>query len=95
VALDKTGTLTRNEPAVIDVITTPGTERDHVLDVAAALEARSEHPLAAAILAARPAPRPANGVEAVPGSGLRGTLGDRPARLGRPGFIDPARSPTT
>ncbi|MGW0194105.1 heavy metal translocating P-type ATPase [Nonomuraea sp. NPDC003201] len=89
VALDKTGTLTRNEPAVIDVITAPATERDHVLDVAAALETRSEHPLAAAILAARPAPQPADEVEAVPGSGLRGTVGGRPARLGKPGFIEP------
>lgn len=89
VALDKTGTLTRNEPAVIDVVSAPGTDRDHVLTVAAALEARSEHLLAAAILAARPDPEPAGEVEAVPGSGLRGTIGGRPARLGKPGFIAP------
>lgn len=87
VALDKTGTLTRNEPAVIDVVPAPGVDRGRVLDVAAALEARSEHPLAAAILAARPGPEPAGEVEAVPGSGLRGSVGARPARLGKPGFI--------
>ncbi|MGP3920131.1 heavy metal translocating P-type ATPase [Nonomuraea sp. 10N515B] len=89
VALDKTGTLTRNEPAVIDVVPALGTDRDHVLAVAAALEARSEHPLAAAILAARPDPEPAGEVEAVPGNGLRGTIGGRPALLGKPGFIAP------
>jgi cation-transporting ATPase G len=52
VAIDKTGTLTRNEPAVIEVVTVPGVSRDGVLAVAVALEARSEHPLAAAILVA-------------------------------------------
>ncbi|MDO3637975.1 heavy metal translocating P-type ATPase, partial [Mycolicibacterium arseniciresistens] len=46
VALDKTGTLTANRPTVIDVATANGASRQQVLDVAAALEARSEHPLA-------------------------------------------------
>ncbi|MFI6293867.1 heavy metal translocating P-type ATPase [Nonomuraea sp. NPDC050790] len=87
VALDKTGTLTRNRPAVINVVAAPGCARDQVLAVAAALEARSEHPLAAAILAAWPDPRVAEQVEAVPGHGLRGTVGGRPARLGKPGFV--------
>ena len=53
VALDKTGTLTRNPPAVVDVA---HRQRDHAASrcstLAAALEARSEHPLARAILAA-------------------------------------------
>ena len=88
VALDKTGTLTRNDPAVIHVLTIDGVPREQVLDVAAALEARSEHPLAAAVLAAAPEHRTATDVEAVPGSGLTGNLDGRPARLGRPGFID-------
>ncbi|MFJ9979431.1 heavy metal translocating P-type ATPase [Streptomyces cyaneofuscatus] len=91
VALDKTGTLTRNNPAVIDVITAPGVDRDQVLRVAAALEARSEHPLAAAILTAADAlpPLKAGDVEAVPGNGLTGTVDGTPARLGKPGFITP------
>ena len=54
IALDKTGTLTRNNPAVIEVATTPGVTRQRVLGLAAGLEARSEHPLARAILAATP-----------------------------------------
>jgi cation-transporting ATPase G len=88
VALDKTGTLTRNKPTVIDVVATPGTSTHRVLEVAAALEARSEHPLARAILAAVPAAAPASGVEAVTGAGLVGQFDGRPVRLGRPGWLD-------
>ena len=88
VALDKTGTLTRNRPAVVEVATAPGVTREQVLDVAAALEARSEHPLARAILAAVPGVTPADDVEAVVGAGLVGRVGGRPARLGRPGWIE-------
>ncbi|MFE2846368.1 heavy metal translocating P-type ATPase [Streptomyces scopuliridis] len=90
VAIDKTGTLTRNEPAVIEVTTAPGVDRGQVLAVAAALEARSEHPLASAVLAAvdTTAVTAASDVEAVPGNGLRGTVNGREARLGKPGFID-------
>ncbi|MFI2577431.1 heavy metal translocating P-type ATPase [Streptomyces rochei] len=89
VALDKTGTLTRNEPTVVDVATTDTASRDQVLRVAAALESRSEHPLARAILAAAPDHIPATDVEAVTGAGLTGIIDDRPARLGRPGWIHP------
>lgn len=87
VALDKTGTLTRNAPAVVDIATAPGVRRDQVLAVAAALEARSEHPLARAVLAAVDRPGDAESVEAVPGAGLTGTVAGLPARLGRPGWI--------
>ncbi|GAA3845266.1 heavy metal translocating P-type ATPase [Amycolatopsis tucumanensis] len=89
VALDKTGTLTANRPAVIDVATTNGASRDQVLHLAAALEARSEHPLARAILAAVDEITPASDVEAVTGAGLTGRLDGRTLRLGRPGWLDP------
>ena len=97
VALDKTGTLTRNKPAVVDVAAVPGVDRAQVLAVAAALEARSEHPLARAILAAVDRPDPAEDVDAVPGAGLTGTVHGRPARLGRPGWItaDPLQGAVT
>jgi len=88
VALDKTGTLTRNRPTVIETAPAPGHTPGQVLAVAAALEERSEHPLAAAILAASPHPERAEQVEALPGSGLTGTLHGHPVRLGRPGWID-------
>jgi len=87
VALDKTGTLTRNAPAVVAVVPAPGRTGARVLEVAAALEARSEHPLARAILEAVPAVTPATDVEAVPGAGLTGTFDGRTVRLGRPGWV--------
>lgn len=86
-ALDKTGTLTRNDPAVVEVVPAPGFDPDRVLGVAAALESRSEHPLAAAILAASPDPVPAEDVSSVPGYGLHGTVDGLPARLGKPGWV--------
>jgi cation-transporting ATPase G len=88
IALDKTGTLTANRPAVIDVATTAGADRDGVLALAAALEARSEHPLAKAILAAVNDVTPASDVEAVTGAGLTGRLDGHTIRLGRPGWLD-------
>ncbi|AUS78906.1 cadmium-translocating P-type ATPase [Actinoalloteichus sp. AHMU CJ021] len=89
VALDKTGTLTRNEPEVIDVVTPGNGRREDVLAVAAALEARSEHPLARAILGATDAVPDAEDVTAVPGRGLRGRQAGRRVRLGKPGWVDP------
>ena len=89
VALDKTGTLTRNRPQVIDTVSADGAKPDELLGLAAALERRSEHPLAQAILSAAPDGVAAEDVEAVPGNGLVGRLDGRELRLGRPGFIDP------
>ena len=89
VAFDKTGTLTRNRPEVVDVAPAVGVGADAVLDVAAALEARSEHPLAPAILTARPGVDAATDVQAVSGRGVTGVVDGRPARLGKPGFVDP------
>ncbi len=91
VALDKTGTLTRNQPTVIDVATASDATRDDVLAVAAALEARSEHPLARAILSAVDHYVPADDVDAVTGSGLTGRIDGTLVRLGRPGWIDPGQ----
>ncbi|TFC79634.1 cadmium-translocating P-type ATPase [Cryobacterium cheniae] len=88
IALDKTGTLTRNKPAVIDVATTGSVSRDYVLVLAAGLESRSEHPLARAILAAAPNRAEITDVDTVPGAGLVGRLDGRRVRLGRPGWID-------
>jgi cation-transporting ATPase G len=86
-ALDKTGTLTRNEPVVVDVAAIEGRTAAEVLALAASLEARSEHPLAQAILGAVDTSSPATEVEAVTGAGLVGTVAGRKARLGRPGWL--------
>ncbi|MEU3271070.1 cation-translocating P-type ATPase [Saccharomonospora sp. NPDC006951] len=88
VAIDKTGTLTRNDPAVTEIVAADG-DSAATLAVAAALEARSEHPLAAAILAAAPETVPARDVSAVPGAGLEGIVDGAPARLGKPSWIAP------
>ena len=87
VAFDKTGTLTRNEPGVVHVVPVDGVDREEVLRTAAALEAHSEHPLAAAILTAALSTPPASDVRAVTGSGIAGLVEGKPARLGKPGFV--------
>lgn len=87
-ALDKTGTLTANAPAVVDVVAAFGHTRDELLAVAAGLESRSEHPLARAILAATTDRPDVQDVAAVTGSGITGSLDGQPVRLGRPGWID-------
>ncbi|MCD8377131.1 MAG: heavy metal translocating P-type ATPase [Oscillospiraceae bacterium] len=74
VVLDKTGTITSGEPRVTDMVPAPGVSETELLDMACALEARSEHPLARAILekAAREG-RQAGEVsqfQALPGNGL-------------------------
>ena len=76
VVLDKTGTLTTGKPAVTDVI--PGTvSQGHLLTVAAALEARSEHPFAKAVLeymGENPHPEVLD-FETLPGRGVAGSIG--------------------
>lgn len=52
VALDKTGTLTEGKPALTDLELAEGFERNHVLSLIAAVEVKSEHPIARAIVAA-------------------------------------------
>ena len=90
VALDKTGTLTRNHATVVDVVAVDGVPADDVIRTAAALEARSEHPLAQAVLEAVAGPvPPAADVEAIPGSGLVGRVGGGSVRVGRTGYLEP------
>ncbi|MBR5598064.1 MAG: heavy metal translocating P-type ATPase [Lachnospiraceae bacterium] len=50
VALDKTGTITKGEPHVTDILAVDGMSQDNLLQAAYCLEAKSEHPLAKAIL---------------------------------------------
>ncbi len=78
VALDKTGTITSGEPRVTDVIPEEGISGEQLLLNALALESRSEHPLARAVLAyagERELAAPAlESFEALPGNGLKGLL---------------------
>ena len=81
VILDKTGTLTTGTMTLEKVVAFAGLTEDQVLALAAAVERRSEHPIAQAIVrAARGGgmalPEGVGAVEALPGQGLRGVLGD-------------------
>ncbi|WP_232548357.1 cation-translocating P-type ATPase [Propioniciclava soli] len=90
IALDKTGTLTRNDPAVVDVRTSPGISRGDLLSLAGALEASSAHPLAAAIAATVSGAPAASGVVEEAGCGITGQVGDARVRVGNVRWIDPA-----
>ncbi|WP_407791874.1 MULTISPECIES: heavy metal translocating P-type ATPase [Actinomycetes] len=89
VALDKTGTLTRNEPQVVEVATAPGRTRENVLALAAALEATSSHPLAAAITAASPGTSAAQEMVEEAGRGITGRVGAATVRVGNTRWLDP------
>ncbi len=81
VAMDKTGTLTAGRPVVTQIVPLSGHTEREVLERAAALEARSEHPLAAAIRRRAEADgvrvEPATDFRAVPGKGAEAVLGGR------------------
>ena len=78
VVLDKTGTITEGAPKVTDLVPEQGISEEELLALSLALEAKSEHPLAKAILAEGEKKNltPANleDFEALPGNGLRGKL---------------------
>jgi len=86
-AVDKNGTLTRNEPTVSRVVTTDVAE-DEVLAWAASLEAHSTHPLAAAITNAVRQPPTAQEVTETAGHGITGTLGGARLAVGSPRWLD-------
>lgn len=89
VCLDKTGTLTRNEPRVVEVRTAPGADREQVLSFAAALEASSTHPLATAVTVAASDIPDATDVTESAGQGVSGTVAGRRVRVGGDRWIDP------
>jgi Cd2+/Zn2+-exporting ATPase len=86
VAFDKTGTLTQGKPVVTDVISCCELQEDELLSVAAAVESRSEHPLARAILNAAGARMLAilavTEFEALPGRGIESKVDEREVHLG-------------
>lgn len=90
VAFDKTGTLTHGEPRVTGV-RAEELAADELLELAAAVERYSSHPLAAAVVAAAaahglPVP-PATAVTEVPAHGVRGTVAGRAVMVGSAAFI--------
>ena len=90
-ALDKTGTITRGEPRVTDILPAEGVSETELLTLAAALERKSEHPLAKAVLACTDE-RKLNAPEvtdftALPGNGLTARMDDVEIFGGSAAFI--------
>ena len=92
VALDKTGTLTQGRPAVVEVIPLSGHHERELLERVGALEARSEHPIARAVLAYVKdrgiAVRPAEDFQILQGKGATGRFAGREYWLGSHRYLE-------
>lgn len=86
IAFDKTGTLTTGSPSLMAVKARPGVDENEPLRLAAAAEARSEHPLGSAIVKAaqeRGLELPsATEFQAIPGQGVEANIGDQTIWIG-------------
>ena len=90
--LDKTGTITSGEPQATDIIASEDFTKEELLKLAGSLEQKSEHPLAKAVLRAAEAagirPDEVSDFQALPGSGLAGSLGGKETAGGSLKFIE-------
>ena len=91
VLLDKTGTLTRGEPAVTDIVAVSSSSQEEILQLAASAERVSEHPLAEAIVKAASEKKleipPASNFKAIPGHGVEALVTGRKLLLGNLSLI--------
>jgi Cu+-exporting ATPase len=99
IVLDKTGTITRGQPALTDVLPEPDIKEDELLRLAASAERLSEHPLAAAVVAGARSreivlSEPA-GFESITGRGVRATVDGHPILIGNPALLRDAGIDTT
>ena len=89
IAFDKTGTLTEGKPRVTDIVVTEGVTERELLEVSVAVEALSDHPLAAAIVAdgktrlSESVTLVANAFENLAGRGVRADVGGQTAWIGK------------
>lgn len=92
VAMDKTGTLTEGRPQVVEVVPLGSRSESEILGMAAALEVRSAHPIAHAILAKaadlKIVAEPADAVQAITGRGVVGSVSGREMWLGSRRYIE-------
>lgn len=92
IAMDKTGTLTEGRPKVVEIVPLGDRSEGDLLRLAAALEARSEHPIAHAILARATqngiAAQPAEAVKAITGRGMTGRVFGLDVWLGSRRYLD-------
>ena len=86
VLLDKTGTVTAGQPSVTDIVAAPGIDERELLQICASAESASEHPLAAAIMAAAEARQidllPLREFDALPGRGVKAEIASREILVG-------------
>ena len=89
--IDKTGTLTEGKPKVVAVASASGFDEAHVLQLAASIERGSEHPLAAAIVAAAAEQKlellPVRDFDAPAGKGVTGIVDNKRLALGNARFL--------
>lgn len=88
IALDKTGTITRNQPTVIRSVLVGDVDRRDMLGWAAALEAHSTHPLAKAIVKAAPEVFEATEIDEQAGQGVSGVVNGERITVGSPRWLD-------
>lgn len=86
-AFDKTGTLTVGKPEVTDVVPASGVDAGELLGIAAAVEARSQHPLAEAVVRRADADKVAHGgqvgeLQSLTGRGVRGSVDGKTVEIG-------------
>ena len=99
IVLDKTGTITRGQPAITDVLTEGDIKEDELLRFAASAERPSEHPLAAAVVAGARSreillTEPA-GFDSITGKGVRAKVDGRSILIGNPALLRGAGIDTT
>ena len=91
ILLDKTGTITRGQPTVTDLVTSNGVDEHTLLQLSASAEAVSEHPLASAVVAAAKSRAidllPVESFEALPGKGISATVAGKALLVGSPRFL--------
>ncbi|MEK4033290.1 heavy metal translocating P-type ATPase [Methylocystis sp. IM3] len=92
IAFDKTGTLTFGKPRLTDLVPAPGQKADDVLRLAAAVEAQSEHPVAAAIVSRAKeqglAIPPVTDFQSVSGMGVAGSVERHKVAIGALRYMD-------
>lgn len=92
VALDKTGTITEGMPKVTDIIAANGYDSEQLLNIAVSLEAKSEHPLAKAVMEKadelKKFPSEISDFSALPGNGLSAVLDGKRITGGSIKFIE-------
>ncbi len=92
IAMDKTGTLTEGKPAVREIVPLSGHTQAELIEIAAAIESKSEHPLARAVMAHAETlgvrPKRADDFQAIMGKGANAVLNGQPVWIGSHRYLE-------